>query len=396
MSNSILTPSIIAKEAALQVVNNLVFARLANKQFKEDFGVKVGSTITYRKPIRFTATDGATLSVQDVTENSDTIIINKRKHVAWQFLSSDLTLTIDQYAERYLRPAAIQLAQQIDADGAAQVNNIYQAIGTAATAPTFKLFLGARGYLNNVAAPLNDRFAAIDSVATSSVLGGMTSFLNESLVEDITKEASIGRLVGTDLFESQNVLAHTKGTATTITVATTAAEGDTALILTAGGNGTLVAGDIVTVATVNAVNPLSKNTFSNTPDGGTTVTKQVQQFVVTATTTVTTATSVPVSPVIRTTGAYQTVDRLPTASDVVTLLGSHTKNVMFQRNAFSLVTVPIIAPEGAVWAETVEYQGLGMRFLRAYDVTNDVEIARLDVMYGWKTTYPELAVRVLG
>lgn len=390
MANTLLTPSIIAKEAALQVVNNLVFARLANKQFREDFTVKIGDTVSYRKPIRFTPSAGATLVVQDVTENSDTIIINKRFHVAWQFYSRDLTLTVDQYAERYLRPAALTLAQQIDQDGALLYKDVFNAVGTAAVAPTFATVLNARQRMNEFAVPMNDRFIAINPAGSNSIMSNLTTFLQPSLIEDITKEGSVGRLGAMDMFESQNVQSHTKGTGATIVVSTNAASGDAFITLTAA-SGTLKPGDVITFATAgvpNAVNPISKADLG-----------YAQQFTVTGTTTFTlsgTPSVVPISPSIISSGAYQTVTALPTTSSTVVVLGSHTANLAWQRNAFSLVTVPVVAPEGAVWAETVEYQGLGLRFLRAFDVTNDVEIARLDVMYGWKTTYPELACRILG
>jgi hypothetical protein len=60
------------------------------------------------------------------------------------------------------------------------------------------------------------------------------------------------------------------------------------------------------------------------------------------------------------------------------------------------VTVPIQAPDGIVWSETVEYQGISIRLIKDFDITNDQEIVRLDVMYGWKATYPDLACRILG
>jgi hypothetical protein len=148
----------------------------------------------------------------------------------------------------------------------------------------------------------------------------------------------------------------------------------------------LVKGDIITFAACNAVNPISKTDLG-----------YAAQFVVTATTTVTTATSVPVSPAMYATGAYQNVTALPTTgSAVVTLVGSHQANLAFQRNAFSLVTVPIQAPEGIPWSETVEYQGISIRLVKDFDITNDQEIVRLDVLYGWTATYPDLACRILG
>lgn len=393
MANTILTPSIIAKEAALQVVNNLAFARLANKQFKNDFNVKVGDTVTYRKPIRFTAVDGPVLTVQDVTENYDTVVINKRKHVGWEFNSKDLTLSIEEFAERYVRPAAITLANQIDADGAALYKNVYNSVGTAGTAPVFATLLNARQKQNEFSNPMNDRFFAVNPAGANSVMSNLTTVLQPSLIENITKEASIGRSAGYDMYESQNVISHTAGTATAanIAVAANPASGATSISLSLTvGTGTLVAGDVLTFSNAFAVNPIGKQVTGS-------ATSNLQQFVVTADVSLsTTPATVNLSPSIISSGAYQTVSALPTTSSTVTKLATHTANLAWQRNAFSLVTVPIVAPDGVVWSETVEYQGIGIRFLRGFDLTNDVSIARLDVMYGWKATYPELACRVLG
>jgi hypothetical protein len=387
MANTIITPAIIAKEAALQLVNNLVFARLANKQFKNDFGVKVGDTVSYRKPVKFSATDGATLALQDVTESSGNITIDKRKHVGWAWNSKDLTLSIDEYVERYVKPACIVLANQVDMDGAALYKDVYNASGSAGGSVDFAALLDTKQKMTEFAVMQNDRFASLSPAASNSLLLSLSAnVFQPSLVEDITKEASVGRLSGFDLFESQNVPTHTKGTATTITLASNPAEGATSVSLTAGGNGTLVKGDIITFAACNAVNPLSKSDLG-----------YAQQFVVTATTSVTTATSVPISPAMKAATAYQNVTALPTTgSNVVTLVGSHTANLAFQKNAFALVTVPIQAPDGVPWSETVEYQGMSIRLVKDFDITNDQEIVRLDVLYGWTATYPDLACRILG
>jgi len=389
MANTLITPAIIAKEAALQLVNNLVFARLANKQFKADFGMKVGDTVSYRKPVRFQSTSGATLNLSNVTETSDTIVINSREHVAWPFFSKDLTLTVDEYTERYIKPAAIALANKVDLDGAGLYKDVYNTVGVATGSVDFDSMLDAKQKMTEFSVPQNDRFCALRPASSRSLLGSLTAnVFQPSLVEDITKEASVGRLAGFDLFESQNALNHTAGTAATITLASNPAEGATTVSLTAGTPGTLLKGDVITFEACNAINPV------NYQDLG-----YAAQFVVTADVSVTTATSVSISPALKSSasGAYQNVTALPTTgADEVTLLASHKANLAFQRNAFSLVTVPIDTPDGVVWSESVEYQGLSLRLIKDYDIVNDREIARLDVLYGWKTTYPDLATRVLG
>jgi hypothetical protein len=75
MANTILTPSVIAKEMLMQFKNGMGFSRSVNKSYSKDFakrGAKIGASETIRKPVLFTVSDGATLSEQDVTESSVT------------------------------------------------------------------------------------------------------------------------------------------------------------------------------------------------------------------------------------------------------------------------------------------------------------------------------------
>ena len=94
--NSLLTPSIIAKETLAILENNLVAAGKVNRQFENQFN-KIGNTITVRKPNKFTVTSGPGLSIQNVTEPSTAITISNQKHVDFQFSTSDLTLVIEEF-----------------------------------------------------------------------------------------------------------------------------------------------------------------------------------------------------------------------------------------------------------------------------------------------------------
>jgi len=132
--NTLLAPAEISKVAAVQLSNNLVFARLSNKTYKEDFTVKIGQTISYRLPVQFVATKATGLAVQGVTENYGQITINTPGQVAWEFADIDLNLTIDQYDERYTTPAAISLAQQMDNDGAALAASMRRLVRAAKAA----------------------------------------------------------------------------------------------------------------------------------------------------------------------------------------------------------------------------------------------------------------------
>jgi hypothetical protein len=57
--------------------------------------------------------------------------------------------------------------------------------------------------------------------------------------------------------------------------------------------------------------------------------------------------------------------------------------------------VPLVMPDGQ-WGDTVTEDGISIRIVKDYDVDVDSEIIRMDILYGVKTIYPELACRITG
>jgi hypothetical protein len=159
----------------------------------------------------------------------------------------------------------------------------------------------------------------------------------------------------------------------------------------------LKAGDFFEVANVYAVNPMSGESTSNR-----------RQFVVTADAVTLTGTettsgagpTISFQPPMINTGVYKTMSTIPATAAVVYIYWNPGKllpqNLVFQKNAFALVMVPMEMPTGGVWGTSMSDEGFSMRILKQYDIENDDEICRIDILYGMKTIYPELAVRVLG
>ena len=69
---------------------------------------------------------------------------------------------------------------------------------------------------------------------------------------------------------------------------------------------------------------------------------------------------------------------------------------MFTKNAFALVSVPLVSPPGAVDVSRQSYKGTNVRVIPVYDGTNDISKWRLDILYGVKTIDQRQAVRVSG
>lgn len=413
MPNTPITPSLIAKEALMQLENNLVFANRVHREYKKEFTGGQGSTVSIRRPVKFNTSNGATLVKQDVEEKSTNIVIDQRKHVGWEFSTQDLTLSIEEYSARYIQPAAITLANTIDRAIATLYRSVWNSVGTPGTTPSsFAAIAAAAQRLDEMAVDGSMRTMALNPAARYAVAGNQTTL---NAVGDKSKSAyqmaEIGNVATFDTYSTQNVRAHTVGVATgtplvngasqNVTYANaTGASWSQSLITDGWTNSTtgiLKAGDVFTIAGVFAVNPVPDDT------GAKQVQPYLQQFTVLADANsgaTTGPATLTISPPIITSGPQQTCSAAPADNAAITVLGTggtaYPQNLAFHKNAFALVTVPLEMPDGAAFKARESYNGLSLRVIKDYDITNDTEIIRLDVLYGVKAIYPDLAARLWG
>lgn len=390
MANTIITPTMIAKEALMQVENNLVMGNIVHRDYKKEF-VKVGGTVNIRKPVKFVASDGATRVNQDVTESNTSIAVDKRKHVSWLFSTQDLTLSIAEYSERYIKPAAIALANKVDEDLCNLYVNLFAAAGTAGTTPaTFAALAAAGQKMDEMAIPKEGRYLVLNPAAEWSLADGLKGVFQSEIVKEILREAYLGRIGKFDMAGDQNIVSHTKGVATGTPLVNGATQTGASLITdgwTASQTPILKAGDIFTLAGVYAVNPISKAS-----------TGTLQQFVATAAANSDGAgnSTIAISPSITTSGAYQTVSGSPADNAAITVVASHAANMAFHKNCHALVMVPLEMPDGAAFKARETHNNISIRVVKDYDISADTDIIRLDILYGVKTIYPDLGVRLLG
>ena len=389
MGNTLITPSVIAKEALLQLENNVCMANLVHRDYKKEF-VKVGSTVSIRKPVKFVASDGATRVNQDVSESTTSIVIDKQKHVSWEFSAVDLTLTIEEYSKRYIEPACIALANQVDRDLCGLYIDLYNSVGTVNSTPTaYTTFAAAARRLDEEAVPDDGkRVVVLDPAAAWSLIGnntagsGITTLFNEEVVRKALREGYLGMLANMKTYKNQNISLHTPGSDfTTVTITTAGQTGST--ITSAGGN--FLKGDMFSIAAVNAVNPISRQS-----------TGVVRNFVCTADGT----TSLSIRPSIISSGAYQTVNTTNLVNAVMTAIGTastaYTNSLAFHKNCFALVMIPIELPDSCAFKGRETHNNLSIAVVKDFDIDTYKEVIRLDVLYGVKTIYPEFGVRILG
>ena len=400
MSNSILTIDMITRKALEILENNLVLTRNVNRQYDDSFaveGAKIGSTLRIRLPDRALVTDGAALQVQDDNEQFTTLTVSTQKHIGVNFTSAELTMQLDDFAERVLKPRISQLASSIDADVANAYKNIYASVGTPGTTPSTSLvLLQAQQKLNEAAAVMSPRYATVNPAANAGLVEGMKGLFNPT--DTIAKQFKNG-MMGTgvlgfdEINMSQSIKQHTTGSwGTGITVTSTVStQGQSTLgISFTGSSKTWNVGDVFTIAGVYAVNPQTRES-----------TGSLQQFVVTAAASGSSTATLNISPALYTSdNALATVDSFPQASAAITMVGSantqYPQNLIYHKNAISFATADLLLPTGVDMAARAVHNGISLRVIRQYDINNDRLPCRIDVLYGFSTIRPQMACRLWG
>jgi hypothetical protein len=401
VANTLLTIDMITRKALEILENNLVITRNVNRQYDDSYaveGAKIGTTLRIRLPDRALVTDGAALQVQDDNEQFTTLTVASQKHIGVNFTTAEMTMQLDDFAERVLKPRISQLASSIDADVANSFNNIYQSVGTPGTTPgTSLVLLQAQQKLNEAAAGMSPRYATVNPAANAALVEGMKGLFNP--VSTISKQFKSGLMgegiLGYDeLAMSQSIKQFTTGTRTgAITVkGTVSTQGQSTITLNGTTGNTLKKGDVFTIANVFSVNPQTRES-----------TGSLQQFVVTE--DITAASSeflnVKIAPAIYTSSvALATVDSFPQNSAVVTVLGAassqYPQNLVYHRDAIAFATADLLLPQGVDMASRQVHNGISMRVVRQYDINNDRMPCRIDVLYGYSVIRPQMAVRLWG
>jgi len=400
MSNSILTIDMITRKALEILENNLVLTRNVNRQYDDSFaveGAKIGSTLRIRLPDRALVTDGAALQVQDDNEQFTTLTVASQKHIGVNFTSAELTMQLDDFAERVLKPRISQLASSIDADVANAYKYIGNSVGTPGTTPSTSLvLLQAQQKLNENAAVMNPRYATVNPAANAGLVEGMKGLFNPT--DTISKQFKNG-MMGTGVLGydevnmSQSIKQFTTGTRGATgnsTAAAVTSEGATSISMTVGSGVTVKQGDVFTIADCYAVNPQTRES-----------TGSLFQFVAAAdATAVSTSITVTVAPIYSSGNALATVDSLPGNSKAVVFVGAassqYAQNLVYHKDAITFATADLLLPQGVDMAARAVHNGISLRVVRQYDINNDRMPCRIDVLYGYSAIRPQMACRLWG
>lgn len=410
MSNdTYLTDQIITKEAMRVLHNNTVFLKRIDKQYDGRFaksGAKIGDTLGIRRPLQFTVRSGSQVQVQDTTETKIPLTISNLKGVDWDFDDTDLALKIDDFSDRYLKPAMSRLGSELDLDALSMYQQVGNQVGTPGTAPnTARIYLDAGAKLDNFSAPRdNSRFAVINPEAQAATVDALKGlFQSSTKIAEQYDDGEMGTALGFRFGMDQNTRVHTVGplggspavnTPSTPAGISTGWTQTGTLVTdgwTAAAANRVKAGDVFTIDSVFAVNPETKQP-----------TASLMQFSVTANGDSDSGgnLTLTIEPAIITGGAYQNVDSVPANNALLTFTGTASTrypiNMSFHKDAFTFATADLQLPKGMDMAARSQFEGISLRFLRGYDIISNRRICRFDVAYGYVAQRPEWACRIIG
>jgi hypothetical protein len=413
MANAIITSSIITNETLRILHNESAFLGNINTEYEDQFankGMKAGSVVNVRQPVQYTIRDGATINIQDVNELTVPITMEAEFGIDWAFSDYDLKLSIDEFSKRYLAPAAKRLAAELDLRIATR---FYRGVANFSGTPgtpisTAQAVLDAAVLLDNAACPRTDgRMLALTPLSNAKLVGGMSGLFNDQATQGKQlKNGMMSTNLGLDFIMSQNLPTHTVGGLGGTPLTNGANQGlinsgstdnpsaaTTSLVTdgwTAAVANRLKRGDVFTIAGVFAVNPETKVS-----------TGVLRQFIATADAASDGAGNLTVAiyPAIIAGGAYQNVTARAADNSAITVLTgtastAYGQNLMFHRDAFTLVTADMELPKGMDMADRAVEDGVSIRFVRGYDITNNRRICRFDLLAGYGLLRPEWAVRV--
>jgi hypothetical protein len=400
LANVELTIGMITRETLRVLENQLTFTLCVNREYDDQFGksgAKIGNVLNVRKPVRFSPASGQGLILQDLTETSVPVVLNKQYQRSFAVTSQDLALNIDDFSKRFVQKAMISLANEIDFDGLQQVLNFNFQVGTPGTTPNaISTYLDAMRVLSDNAAPMADRYIVIGPAMNATIIPALAGLFNPQAKtsEQNRKGLMTKDTFGADWYMDQNVNVFTTSPLGGIPLVNGLLQTGSSLITngwTAAAAKRVTRGDVFTVAGVFAVNPQSKQS-----------TGRLMQFVATADTSSDGAgnATIPISPAIVASGAFQNVSVAPTTGNALVFPGaastSQTSGFAFHPDAitFANADLPLYGGLDMGSRMTDDQLKISQRVIRDYDINLDRAPLRIDLLGGWAPLYTELGVRI--
>jgi len=382
-----------------------------SKEFGQP-GAKVGRTVEVKKPQRFVGVDGALFQPEPLDNLVTPVSVTQQSGVHFQADTMEDYMSIEDWDENYIKPAAERLANKLDFAAAQYMaQRTWNLVGTYGTTPTgttaFKQYLLAAKKLKQNLAPKEGRCMVINSDASTEVVDALKGQFNpQATISKMFQRNRIGKDTGgMDWYETENLASLTAGAQAGTPVINGANQTGTG-----GNNGTMQLilngftaattvkqGDVFTIGSgATLVTMTNAGNYQSTP--------VAQQFVVEADGTADGAgnLTLTISPAITPSGQYQNVNQVGANGASINFQSlastASTQYLCFHETAYTVVSVPGKVPGGTdmAYQERDPETGIYLRFIRDFDTDTDIWKCRFDVYWGISPLYREHACRVAG
>jgi hypothetical protein len=396
-TNTLLTINMITAKALAILHQKCNIIGAVNRQYDDSFansGAKIGSTLRIRVPVQYTVSKTPALSLQNTVETFVSLPISNQYHTDFSFSSAELTLSIDEFSARYIEPAIAVLAAQIEADFVLQMwPTVYNLVGTAGSPQVFKTVLQSRKLLLDNLTPQSKqwllRINTQDNVDLVDALKGL--FQQSTQIARQYTDGVMGLAGGFEWAENTHLTTTTRGAGNAAyTTAIVANQNTGTSLVVAAGAGAANAGDVFTIGGVFRCHPETKVSSG-----------VLQQFVV-AGAYAGGAGTMTISPGINGLAGspQQNVVTVANGSAPITWSGTVSTasglSLAFHPDAFTFATADLVMPGGVDMASRVVKDGISMRAVRQYSISDDTFPIRIDVLWGAAALRPQLACRLVA
>lgn len=392
MPNQFITTQLVSNTALAMFANNSPFVMTASRIYQDDFqnsGYKIGDTLQVRRQNNFVIGDGSTAVPQSIIETVENITVAHQYHALIAYTIPDLSLRIEDFSRMFIQPAIQNIISQMERDiSAAAETDVWFFSGTAGTPiNSFSTVdLAGAKLLEQGVNISSDAYLAMTVRDGSSLKGALLNNFTPVFNEDIVRQSAIGHLSYFDIFQSQNIVRHVAGAGPTLhsgdaLLVNGAVSSGNVIVLdgaTAGVTNYFLPGDLISIAGVSSVNPLSRAS-----------TGQDMQFVVQAAADSSGggAVTITVQPSIisDTSNPLQNVSNAIPDDAVVTMIPSYNVNMAYPSRGLDIVCPPLYKLQVPYSSVAIDPEtGLSLAVTQTGDILGYQNLMRIDLLCGFK------------
>lgn len=395
MANTLITSTLLSKEAAAHFRLNNTFYGTANHNYDGMFTDRTydaGDTVNIRLRNFGKVKRGNTVTAADIVETSLPLTLQQLYSYPVTYTTDDLStkLRANTWMDRVFYPGVDALIAEINKDIAVNAAlTTYNWAGTVGTpVNSFAAVDIISAQMDEMAIPMYDRYMALTPSNSSALKSSLQNAFNQTLNTEISLQSKLGHLSTFDMFSEQLIATHTAyaGAIGTPVVNGAVTSGNTIVLsgLTASITGIFKAGDVIEISDVYKVDPIAK---SNTG--------RLMQFVITADADSDAggACTILVSPTIigDSTNPNQNIVNVPAVATneipngaTVTRPATHKANIAYTQESLYMVMPPLAkmdSPESDTFKDP--QSGISIRVSKSSEILDNKNVMRMDVLCGF-------------